>query len=287
LPVPGDLPIERRTVTQPAGHPQAERLEGVRAITFDFGNTLVRVSRAGLRAVTDRTADEASALGLGDVTAFRAAWAEERERQFREELPAFREVDLHQRAIRILARLRGMPPPGVDDRWDDAAASRLAAPSELAAIVDIYSRAFVDAMPPVDDAGDVLAGLAGRGFQVAVLSNWPLAETIDRYVAAAGWDRHLAGVFVSQRIGTIKPHPAIFGFVADALGRAPTELLHVGDDWAADVVGARNAGWRVAYLRDHQVDTPLPTSSREAGVEPDLELDRLADIGARVADPTP
>jgi FMN phosphatase YigB (HAD superfamily) len=60
----------------------------------------------------------------------------------------------------------------------------------------------------------------------------------------------------------------------------------VGDDWAADVVGAHDAGWRAAYLRDHQADTPLPTSSRTAGVIPDLELDRLADLPSLIADPT-
>jgi len=263
-------------------------LTGVRAITFDFGNTLVRVTRDALHAITARTAAEVSAaLALGDPEAFQATWAEERERQFREEVPAFREVDLHQRAVRILARLRGMPAPPPDERWDDTAAAALVANDEIDAIVETYSRAFVEAMPAVTGAGDVLAGLAGRGFQVAILSNWPLAITIDRYVAAAGWTRHLAGVFVSQRIGTIKPHPAIFAFAADALGRTPGELLHVGDDWAADVVGARAAGWRVAYLRDQQADTPLPTSERTSDDTPDIELDRLADIATRVADPTP
>ena len=268
--------------------PPVPLLRGIRAITFDFGNTLVRVTRATLHGITERTAVEvAAALGLGDPVAFRAIWAEERERQFREEVPAFREVDLHQRAVRILARLRGMAAPPPAERWDDAAAMVLVAPGEIEAIVETYSRAFVEAMPAVPGAGDVLAELAGRDFQVAILSNWPLAATIDRYVAAAGWDRYLAGVFVSQRIGTIKPHPAIFAFAAEALGRAPTELLHVGDDWAADVIGAREAGWHVAYLRDQQLDTPLPTSSRSGDVAPDLELERLADITTRVADPTP
>jgi HAD superfamily hydrolase (TIGR01509 family) len=263
-------------------------LTGIRAITFDFGNTLVRVDRATLGGITERTSIEVSgALGLGDPAAFRAIWAEERERQFREEVPAFREVDLHQRAIRILARLRGRPAPPPEERWDDAAAAALVEPLEIEAIVETYSRAFVEAMPAVPEAGAVLANLAQRSFQVAILSNWPLAATIDRYVTAAGWDAHLAGVFVSQRIGTIKPHPAIFAFAAEALGRVPAELLHVGDDWAADVVGARGAGWRVAYLRDHQLDTPLPTSTPSGDVEPDIELDHLADITTRVADPTP
>lgn len=261
-------------------------LRGIRAITFDFGNTLVRVSREALNGVTERTvADASNALGLRDPAAFRAAWAEERDRQFREEPPAFREVDLHQRSIRILARLRGMPPPPIDERWDDGVAARLSSPTEVDAIMEAYSRAFVETMPPVSGAGEVLEGLAARGFRLAILSNWPLAATVDRYAAAAGWDRHLAGIFVSQRIGTIKPHPAIFAFAAGALGCAPHEILHVGDDWAADVVGAREAGWRVAYLRDHQADTPLPTSFRTADVVPDIELDRLEELPARLADP--
>lgn len=276
-----------RSPAQPSTRPTAEVIGDIRAITFDFGNTLVRVSREGLRAVTERTAAEAStALGLGDATAFRVAWAEERDRQFREEVAAFREVDLRQRALRILARLRGMPSPAPHERWDDGAAAGLAEPAEVDAVVDTYSRAFVETMPPVEGSSKLLTGLAGRGFRLAILSNWPLAATIDRYAAAAGWDRHLAGIFVSQRIGTIKPHPAIFAFAAEALGIPPGEILHVGDDWAADVVGARGAGWRVAWLRGQQADTPLPTSARSGDLVPDLELDHLTDLASRVADPT-
>jgi len=262
-------------------------LEGIRAITFDFGNTLVPVSHEGLRDVTERTAVEASAaLGIGDPAAFRTAWAEERDRQLREDVPALREMDLEERATRIVARLRGMPPPGAIERWDDAAAAGLARPTEVDAIVGAYSRAFIEATAPAEGAGELLAGLAGRGFRLAILSNWPLAATIDRYASAAGWDRYLAGIFVSQRIGAIKPHPAIFAFAADALATAPDTILHVGDDWAADVVGAHEAGWRVAWLRGQQRDTPLPTSTRTDDVDPDLELDHLTDLASRVADPT-
>lgn len=274
-------------MTGPPPRSPQQVLVGIRAITFDFGNTLVRVSRAGLHAVTERTALEASAeLGIGDPAVVRVAWTEERDRQLREDVPAFREMDLVQRANRIVARLRGMPPPGPHARWDDAAATRLAPPAEVEAVIDAYSRAFIETMPPVDGAGDVLARLSERGFRLAILSNWPLAETIDRYAAVAGWEPHLAGIFVSQRIGTIKPHPAIFAFAAEALATEPSAILHVGDDWAADVVGARQAGWRAAWLRGQQADTPLPTSTRTGDVDPDLELDRLTDLPPRVADPT-
>ncbi|TAK00323.1 MAG: HAD family hydrolase [Chloroflexota bacterium] len=288
------MPLERRAVrgglsAEPAaeaGHVR-EPLAGIRAITFDFGNTLAPVSRAGLLAVTERTALEATAaLGLQDPGPFHEVWTAERERQLREDVPAFREMDMEQRATRVVARLRGMPAPGPLERWDDVAAADRAAPADVAAILDAYSRAFVEAIAPAAGAGELLATLAGRGFRLAILSNWPLATTIDRYATAAGWAPYLAGIFVSQRIGAIKPHPAIFAFAAQHLAVPPREILHVGDDWAADVVGASAAGWRVAWLRGAQVDTPLPTSSRTSGPDPDLELDRLTDLASRIADPT-
>ena len=85
------------------------------AITLDFGNTLVPVPAAGLRDVVGRTAGAmADRLGPFDVDEVRRIWAEERERQFREEVPQFREVDLGERIVRVLARLRGMAPPPPD-----------------------------------------------------------------------------------------------------------------------------------------------------------------------------
>jgi len=263
----------------------------VAAITFDFGNTLVHVDRERSRQVIGATAEAVVRAGtIRDEPGFIAAWAEERERQFREEVPRFREVDVGQRAVRVLARTRGMRPPAPDDRWDDDAAGRLVQCNEVDLVVDAYSAAFIRVMEPVPDARPTLEALAGRGFSLAILSNWPLALTIDRFVEAQGWLPLLRAIVVSQRVGTIKPHPSIFRAAEAALGMegAGERILHVGDDWAADVVGARGAGWRAAYLRDRQADTPLPTSEPGramldgSAVEADLELDALGELGAAV-----
>ena len=259
------------------------RLEGIRAITFDFGNTLVPVGRAALGRVVERTADAVTARIAGiDRAAFLAAWAEERERQFREEVPQFREVDLAERLVRIFARLRGMLPPPRDERWDQAAAGRLADPSDVAWAVEAYSRAFVDALPASPGVGEMLERLAAER-ALAILSNWPLAATIDRYAEANGWLPYLQAIVVSQRVGTIKPHPAIFAAARRELGDMPAvAILHVGDDWAADVVGAAAAGWRTAWLAKRPPDTPLPTSERDASVRPDLELTVLGELESRL-----
>jgi putative hydrolase of the HAD superfamily len=264
----------------------------VAAITIDFGNTLVRVDRPGLRDVIEVTGDTLVAAGVApDREGFLAAWTEERERQFREEVPLLREVDIAQRAVRVIARLRGMPPPPADVAWDDAAAAARVTPAEVDAVVEAYSAAFVDRMEPVADAMDTLRRLSDRGFALAILSNWPLALTIDRFAEAQGWLPYLRSIVVSQRVGTIKPHPAIFRAAAEALGLGEGDgpsILHVGDDWAADIVGAHRAGWRTAHLRGRQDDTPLPTSEpgddllTDASVEPDLVIDELAELDALV-----
>jgi len=259
----------------------------VAAITFDFGNTLARVDRAGSRQVIGATAAELRRDGIiDDEPAFLAIWAEERDRQFREEVPQLREVDVAQRAGRVLARLRGIPAPADSARWDDETAASSASPSEIERTVDAYSRAFIGNVAPVDDAHRTLERLSTDGFRLAILSNWPLAVTIDRFAEAQGWLPFLDAIVVSQRVGTIKPHPLIFRAAEEALRMAerPGGILHVGDDWAADVVGARGAGWRVAYLRNRQADTPLPTSERGDGildgstVRADLEIDELSDL---------
>ncbi len=261
--------------------------DGLIAISFDFGNTLVPVGREDLRTVIERTTREvAERSGPFDHDAFAAAWAEERERQFAEEVPLMREVDLARRVVRVLARMRGMPAPPRDMAWDDATAAIHSDPAEIDRVVGTYSAAFVQALPAPPEVGPFLERLARR-YVLGILSNWPLAATIDRYVEAAGWAPHVRAIVVSQRIGAIKPDPAIFRAAEAAFGASGLAILHVGDDWAADVVGAKRAGWRAAYLRGHQADSPLPSSGRgeathggRGDVVPDLELDRLLDLEA-------
>ncbi len=256
----------------------------IEAVTLDFGNTLVPVPGTALREVVAITARAmAERLGPFDPGRVLGVWAEERDRQFREEVPQFREVDMAQRIVRILARLRGMPAPPEDARWDDADAAALSDPAEAAWAVDVYSGAFVAALPAAPGAGEVIARLA-LDRRVAVLSNWPLAATIDRYCEANGWTPHLAAIVVSQRVGTIKPHPAIFAAAQEALGGPPPDrILHVGDDWAADVVGAKRAGWRAAWLASRPEDSPLPGSERDESVEADAVVASISEVPAVVA----
>ena len=256
----------------------------ITTITLDFGNTLVPVSGPALRGVIAATARTVAArLGPFDANDVAAIWAEERDRQFREEVPHFRETDMDVRAVRVLARLRGMPPPPREAAWDDTAAATCSDPEEVALVLAAYSDDFIASMPPMPGAAALIARLAEH-HAVAILSNWPLASTIDRYAEVHGWAPHLSAIVVSQRVGTIKPHPAIFAAARAALGDPdPAAILHVGDDWAADIEGAKAVGWRAAWLTSRPLDSPLPGSQRTASVTPDLELASLADLESGLA----
>jgi FMN phosphatase YigB (HAD superfamily) len=246
-------------------------LAAVSAITFDFGNTLVPVGRAALQRVVELTADAICGRWADlDRAAFLSAWAEERERQFREEVPQFREVDLAERLVRVLARLRGMGPPPPEERWDQARAAERSDPADIAWSVERYSHAFVDGLPAEPGVTALLARLA-RDHDLAILSNWPLAATIDRYAEASGWLPHLQAIVVSQRVGTIKPRPEIFEAARAALGMPdPGSILHVGDDWAA-------------WLTTRPEESPLPSSERDDSFEPDLVLGSIDELEAHLA----
>jgi FMN phosphatase YigB (HAD superfamily) len=124
-----------------------------------------------------------------------------------------------------------------------------------------------------------------RTRDLAILSNWPLGATVDRFADANGWTPHLRAIVVSQRVGTIKPQPAIFAAARAALGDPePAAILHVGDDWAADIVGAAAVGWRTALLRTRTEASALPTSERDGSHDPDLELDALDELEDRLGE---
>lgn len=279
LRIPRDLSLERGSLSGStvvtAG--MAEDRAALRGVTLDFGNTLVPVTRAALVEVVTVTCRWLAARTGATPEELAWIWDEERERQWREDVPAFRETDMRIRMARVIARSRGTPPPPEDERWDDESTVASADPTELATALDVYGHAFA-ALPPSDGAGALLARLAGRGLTLGILSNWPLAAAIDYYAEVHGWTEHLTAIVVSERVGTIKPRVEIFRAAEAALGLPPASLLHVGDDWTADVEGALDAGWHAAWVRDRPADTPLPGGAPDPTRRPDLVLDRLADL---------
>ncbi|CAM2165835.1 FMN hydrolase / 5-amino-6-(5-phospho-D-ribitylamino)uracil phosphatase [Paraburkholderia sacchari] len=62
----------------------------------------------------------------------------------------------------------------------------------------------------------------------------------------------------ASSVGFAKPAAEIFHTAARAVDIAPAEMLHVGDDYALDVMGALNAGLQAAWLLRERRDETEP-----------------------------
>ena len=111
-------------------------------------------------------------------------------------------------------------------------------------------------LPGVPEA---LARLREAGFRLVVVSN--ADGTVEEGLTRAGLRPHLHAVVDSQVVGFEKPDPRIFSHALSLFGSDPARTLHVGDMYAADVVGARAAGLHALLLDPHgdwgDVDCPV------------------------------
>lgn len=78
------------------------------------------------------------------------------------------------------------------------------------------------------------------GLKLAVVSDWD--ARLRPLLAALGLLDRFDALAVSCEIGAEKPDPALFLAACHALGVAPAEAVHVGDDPDRDAAGARAAG---------------------------------------------
>jgi len=87
---------------------------------------------------------------------------------------------------------------------------------------------------------EVLATLRERGYPLGVVSNSDggVSELLEVVRLSGYFD----AVVDSHRVGVEKPEPRIFQIALEEMGRDAAHGVYVGDFYAVDVVGARNAG---------------------------------------------
>jgi len=101
------------------------------------------------------------------------------------------------------------------------------------------------------EAPPLLERLRARQFRLGAISNW--AADLPDYLAEKGLAKYFDTIVASEAVGSSKPHRQIFLRGLTVVGCAPEEAVHVGDDYWADVVGARGLGMHPVLLdRDHE-----------------------------------
>jgi putative hydrolase of the HAD superfamily len=200
-----------------------KRLEGIRAVTFDVGSTLIE-AWPSVGAVYAQVAAQYGGAVLQP---------EEMERRFREAFEATgRRAHSRSDWERIV---------------DAAFAGLVAAPPSRTFFPALYERfARASAWRIFDDVLPALAALRARGLRLGVISNWD--ERLRALLEDLGLAPQFEVLIVSSEVGVPKPERGIFDAALRALALPGDAVLHVGDDWALDVQGARAAGMHALHL---------------------------------------
>lgn len=101
-----------------------------------------------------------------------------------------------------------------------------------------------DAATLYGDVVPTLQRLRDEGFKLAIVSNWdtPLHPLTERLGIANYFDAITASH--DERVKSAKPDPHIFNYTLSAVGVSAEEVVHVGDTYEADIVGASGVGIR-------------------------------------------
>jgi putative hydrolase of the HAD superfamily len=119
-------------------------------------------------------------------------------------------------------------------------------------------------------ANTVLLSRLAQRWPLGVVSNF--YGNVDRLLAEAGLAPLLRVTADSTVVGAAKPARALFDYAVERLGAPAEMVLYVGDSFAKDIVGARAAGLRTAWL------TEDPTSPCPDPALVDLRIAQLAEL---------
>lgn len=116
-----------------------------------------------------------------------------------------------------------------------------------------------DAWEAFPDAISTLTELRAMGVRMAVVSNF--VDTLPALCSHHGLTSYFDVVVASVDAGAMKPDPRIWDVALRRLGVPASDSWHVGDNYWADVLGARAAGLEPVWL-DRDGVVPRPDCAR-------------------------
>ena len=130
----------------------------------------------------------------------------------------------------------------------------------------IYTAIRIPSIRLFDGTRELLSELKAR-YRLGLLTNGP-AEMQREKINALKLEDLFEAIVVSGEVGIYKPDARVFQHLLEKLQVSPQRALYVGDSYEMDVVGAKEAGMWMAWIRRGQ--------SMDSGhVRPDLELQDL------------
>ncbi|MDP6117986.1 MAG: HAD family hydrolase [Planctomycetota bacterium] len=199
--------------------------EQIRAICFDFGNTLVEFGPKQV-AIQYSALEQAltELFGSCDTSRLKAI----RDRQIVAPFSnGFRDNDLRTISEELIRGIYDIEPEE----------------SQVETLVQVRYRSFVHAIVLPEGVLSLLNKLSER-YRLGFLSNYPCGKSIRDSLQEIGLSRVFEAIVISGEEGYVKPHPKPFESLLSQLQLSAPDCAYVGDNWLADVQGAKRMGMR-------------------------------------------
>ena len=106
-----------------------------------------------------------------------------------------------------------------------------------------------------------------KKYKLGLISNADNDDPLIKILVTNGF--HFDSIVTSEKVGHYKPAAEMFAEALKVSAVSREEVLLIGDSPLADIVGARQAGWPVAWINREQMRLP-------SGIpQPDFEVDNL------------
>ncbi len=133
-----------------------------------------------------------------------------------------------------------------------------------------FQEAYVEEQQKItlfEEVEELLGSLREQGKQLAVLTNGSTGHQSMKIkqLNLAKWIPE-ENMFISESIGYAKPAPEAFHILENKLDLDKQKTVYVGDSFANDIVGAKQAGWNAIWMNHRRRKMP------ENSFRPDKEV---------------
>jgi len=122
---------------------------------------------------------------------------------------------------------------------------------------------------------ETIKELYKRGYIMGIISNVITEREIPEWLEADGLTQYFKSVVLSSVLGKRKPDPAIYLEAAKRAEVEPMRCVYVGDNFARDVEGTRNAGFGMVIIMPDEKDKGIELTPEQT---PDLIINSLPEL---------
>lgn len=229
----------------------------ITVVAFDYGNTLIEFTQPQLAAQSVR-------LRTVLMDLYRDFEQEHLDEIRHAQILApyardFVENDIHEVSAELVRKLFNEEPPD----------------EHIQQIIHTRRQAFEDTVFLPEDVKPLLEALAAR-YRLAFISNYPCGISIRNTLSSSGIEHLFESTIISGEVGRIKPHPMIYDAMLDDMGVSAEEVVYIGDNWLADVQGAKRRGLKSIWTRQF---VPYENFEEQEGDhQPDAVIEHIEEL---------